>query len=78
MDSPSDGFNVGGGAGGGGVLKETTNRSSHYSNRNSHPLTEREQGLQLEGQKGDRCLMYLDALGACMMLLYIVKVGKSS
>ena len=41
---------------GGGVLKDTTNsRSSHYSNRNSHPLTEREmeQGLQsIEGQKG--------------------------
>ena len=53
-----DEFQVGGvSAGGGGVLKETTNnRSSHYSNRNSHPLTEREmeQGLQsIEGQKGE-------------------------
>ena len=53
-----DEFRVGGAStGGGGVLKDTTNnRSSHYSNRNSHPLTEREmeQGLQsIEGQKGE-------------------------
>ena len=50
-------FQMGGtSTGGGGVLRDTTNnRSSHYSNRNSHPLTEREmeQGLQsIEGQKG--------------------------
>ena len=52
-----NGFQMSGAStGGGGVLKDTTNsRSSHYSNRNSHPLTEREmeQGLQnIEGQKG--------------------------
>ena len=53
--------------GGGGALQDTTNnRSSNYSNRNSHPLTEREveQGLQsLEGQKGEnkvhRWIIYL-------------------
>ena len=61
LDSPvatiDNDFQVGGAsAGGGRVLKDTTNnRSSHYSNRNSHPLTEREmeQGLQnIEGHKG--------------------------
>ena len=53
----NDDFQMGGASTGGGrVLKDTTNnRNSHYSNRNSHPLTEREmeQGLQsIEGQKG--------------------------
>ena len=46
-----------GGAGGGRASMDADNRSSHYSNRNSHPLTEREmeQGLQnLEGQKGEQ------------------------
>jgi hypothetical protein len=62
LDDPvaidNDDFQMGGASttGGNRVLKDTTNnRSSHYSNRNSHPLTEREmeQGLQsIEGQKG--------------------------
>ena len=55
IEDPADDKFPMGGAAVGGALKEATNRSSHYSNRNSHPLTEREmeQGLQnLEGQKG--------------------------
>ena len=69
IDDPSDSFTVGG-AMGGGVLKETTNRSSHYSNRNSHPLTEREmeQGLQsLEGQKGKETVVLY------MYMMYIFR-----
>ena len=58
IDDPVNGYPVGmaGGGAGGGALKEVTNRGSLCSNRNSHPLTEREveQGLQsLEGHKGE-------------------------
>ena len=59
IDDPHDEFHVdvaGRGGVGGGALREATNRGSLYSNRNSHPLTEREveQGLQnLEGNKGE-------------------------
>lgn len=56
-DDPAAEVLEGGAGGGGGVLMEANSHSSHYSNRNSHPLTEREmeQGLQgLEGQKGEQ------------------------
>ena len=85
LDDPvaidNDDFQMGGASmGGGRVLKDTTNsRSSHYSNRNSHPLTEREmeQGLQsIEGQKGT--VRYGNNLNMCVIIIItaVIKSGR--